>query len=145
MLLPWLKALHLIAMVAWFAGVFYMFRLLVYQAENRDSHEVQALLVVMASRLYRAITVPAMLATLVFGLGMLASNPDYLRLGWMWLKLSLVLALVGYTLYIGRVRKRFESGDVFLTPRQCRVRNEVPLLFLIAIVLLAVLRPGWSP
>jgi len=144
-LLPWLKALHLIAMVAWFAGVFYMFRLLVYQAENRDSHEVQALLVVMASRLYRAITVPAMLATLVFGLGMLASNPDYLRLGWMWLKLSLVLALVGYTLYIGRVRKRFESGDVFLTPRQCRVRNEVPLLFLIAIVLLAVLRPGWSP
>lgn len=145
MLLPWLKALHLIAMVAWFAGVFYMFRLLVYQAENRESHEVQALLVVMASRLYRAITVPAMLATLVFGLGMLASNPDYLRLGWMWLKLSLVLALVGYTLYIGRVRKRFESGDVFLTPRQCRVRNEVPLLFLIAIVLLAVLRPGWSP
>jgi putative membrane protein len=144
-LLPWLKALHLIAMVAWFAGVFYMFRLLVYQAENRESHEVQALLVVMASRLYRAITVPAMLATLVFGLGMLASNPDYLRLGWMWLKLSLVLALVGYTLYIGRVRKRFESGDVFLTPRQCRVRNEVPLLFLIAIVLLAVLRPGWSP
>ena len=145
MLLPWLKALHLIAMVAWFAGVFYMFRLLVYQAENRESHEVQALLVVMASRLYRAITVPAMLATLVFGLGMLASNPDYLRLGWMWLKLSLILALVGYTLYIGRVRKRFESGDVFLTPRQCRVRNEVPLLFLIAIVLLAVLRPGWSP
>lgn len=145
MLLPWLKALHLIAMVAWFAGVFYMFRLLVYQAENRESQEVQALLVVMASRLYRAITVPAMLATLVFGLGMLASNPDYLRLGWMWLKLSLVLALVGYTLYIGRVRKRFESGDVFLTPRQCRVRNEVPLLFLIAIVLLAVLRPGWSP
>ncbi len=145
MLLPWLKALHLIAMVAWFAGVFYMFRLLVYQAENRESHEVQAVLVVMASRLYRAITVPAMLATLVCGLGMLVSYPDYLRLGWMWLKLTLVLALVGYTLYIGRVRKRFESGDVFLTPRQCRVRNEVPMLFLVAIVLLAVLRPGGSP
>ncbi len=145
MLLPWLKAFHLIAMVAWFAGVFYMFRLLVYQAENRESHEVRAVLVVMASRLYRAITVPAMLATLGFGLAMLASNPGYLQLGWMWLKLSLVLALVGYTLYIGRVRKRFESGDVFLTPRQCRVRNEVPLLFLVAIVLLAVLRPGGSP
>ena len=144
MLLLWLKALHLIAMVAWFAGVFYMFRLLVYQSENRESHDVSAVLIVMAGRLYRMITLPAMLATLVFGLGLLAANPDYLRLTWLWLKLPLVLLLVVWTLYIGRVRKRFAAGDVYLDPRQCRVRNEVPLLFLVAIVLLAVLRPGGS-
>jgi putative membrane protein len=137
-----LKALHLIAMVAWFAGVFYMFRLLVYQSENRDSPEVSGVLVVMARRLYRGITVPAMLGTLVFGLGLLAVHPGYLRMEWLLVKLGMVALLVGWTLYIGRVRARFASGDVHLTPTQCRVRNEVPLLFLVAIVLLAVFRPG---
>ena len=137
-----MKALHLIAMVAWFAGVFYMFRLLVYQSENKDSPEVNRTLVVMAHRLYHAITVPAMLATLFFGVSLLLVNPDYLMHVWLWAKLLFVAALIGWTLYIGRVRKRFEAGDVYLTPRQCRVRNEVPLIFLVATVLLAVLRPG---
>ena len=142
MLVLWLKALHLIAMVAWFAGVFYLFRLLVYQAENRESPEVAGVLAVMARRLYRGITLPSMFATLVFGFAMLLVNFDYLRLAWLWWKIPFVLALVAYTFYIGRVRARFESGDVYLTPTQCRVRNEIPLLFLVVIVLLAVLRPG---
>lgn len=144
MLLLWLKAFHLVAMVAWFAGVFYMFRLLVYQSENKDARDVHAVLVVMANRLYRGITVPAMLATLGFGLGMLAAEPAYLGMAWLWLKLPLVLVLVAWTLYIGRVRRRFAAGDVYLSPTQCRLRNEVPLLFLVAIVWLAVFRPGGS-
>ncbi len=142
MLVLWVKALHLIAMVAWFAGVFYMFRLLVYQAENKESPEVNAVLAVMAYRLYHVITAPAMIATLLFGVALLVANPDYLTHVWLWVKLVFVVALIGWTLYIGRVRKRFEAGDVYLTPRQCRMRNEVPLIFLVAIILLAVLRPG---
>ena len=135
------KALHLIAMVAWFAGLFYMFRLLVYQAENVDRPEVCAQLGTMAQRLYRQITTPAMIATLVFGAGLLASNPAYLDQGWLRLKLALVAGLVVYHVYVGRARARFALGDFYLTPRQCRIRNELPLAFLLPIVVLAVFRP----
>lgn len=138
----WLKALHLIAMVAWFAGLFYMFRLFVYHAENADKPETAAVLKVMAERLYRVITTPAMVATFVFGLGMLVTQTAFLGQLWLQVKLALVLALAGYHGYVGSVRRRFAAGDVYLSSRQCRVRNEVPTLFLIAIVLLAVLRPG---
>jgi putative membrane protein len=138
----WLKALHLIAMVAWFAGLFYMFRLFVYHAENRDEPKIVALLTVMERRLYRAITTPAMIATAIFGLAMIAWTPGLLRLHWLQAKIALVAGLIVYHLHVGRVRRRFEAGDVYLTSAQCRIRNEIPTLFLIAIVLLAVLRPG---
>jgi putative membrane protein len=140
-LLLWLKALHLIFVVAWFAGLFYMFRLLVYQVENREKPEVLAVLRHMAERLYHVITTPAMIATLVFGLGMLVLNPAYLVSGWLLAKLVGVAGLVAYHLYVGRVRKRFAVGDYYLTSRQCRLRNEIPTGFLVVIVLLAVLRP----
>ncbi len=141
MILLWLKALHLIAVVAMFAGLFYMFRLFVYHAENVGKPEVTDVLKSMALRLYRVITTPALIATFVFGLGMIALQPAYLSLGWFQAKLVLVLGLAGYHGYVGRVRRRFAADDVYLTSRQCRLRNEIPTLFLIAIVLLAVLRP----
>jgi putative membrane protein len=140
----WLKALHLIAVVAWFAGLFYMFRLLVYHAENRDKPEVAAVLKHMASRLYSVIATPAMLASFAFGLAMLTWTPAYLTLAWVHLKLVLLVGLLGYHLYVGHVMRRFAADDVYLTSRQCRVRNEIPTLFLVAIVLLAVLRPTFS-
>jgi putative membrane protein len=138
----WLKAFHLIAMVAWFAALFYMFRLFVYHAENRDEPETAAVLKTMAERLYRIIGTPAMVATWVFGLAMLVSMPSFLRAPWLHAKLLLVVGLTGYHFYLGYVRRRFAADDVFLTSRQCRMRNEIPTLFLIGIVLLAVLRPG---
>ncbi|UCE87078.1 MAG: protoporphyrinogen oxidase HemJ [Deltaproteobacteria bacterium] len=140
--LLWLKALHLIAMVAWFAGLFYMFRLFVYHTENASNPEMSAVLKVMAERLYRIITTPAMVATFLFGCIMLLVNPAYLGEPWMLAKLVLLVGLASYHGYIGYVRRRFAADDVFLSSRQCRMRNEVPTLFLIAIVLLAVLRPG---
>ena len=140
----WLKALHLVAAFAWFAGLFYMFRLFVYHAENRARPEVAAVLKTMASRLYRIIATPAMLASFAFGLGMLTWSPAYLAAGWLRVKLVLLLGLLGYHLYVGRVLRRFAADDVYLTSRQCRVRNEIPTLFLVAIVLLAVLRPTFA-
>lgn len=131
------KALHLIAMVAWFAGLFYMFRLFVYHAENKDNADITALLKVMARRLYKIITVPAMVTTFVFGIAMLVMNTGIMKQPWMHIKLLLVILLAGYTGYIGKVRKRFAADDVYLTSKQCRIRNEVPTLFLFAIVLLA--------
>ncbi len=119
-----------------------MFRLFVYHAENADKPEVAEVLKGMAYRLYRVITTPAMIASFVFGLGMIALHPPYLSLGWFQAKLVLVLGLAGYHGYIGKVRRRFAADDIYLTSRQCRLRNEIPALFLIAIVLLAVLKPA---
>lgn len=141
MLLYWLKALHLIAMVAWFAGLFYMFRLFVYHAENQNKVDVVNVLKVMESRLLRIITIPAMIVTVVFGLAMLYYNPGYLKYIWIHIKLLCVLLLIIYTMFILYVMRRFHQGDVFLTSKQCRFLNEVPTLLLIAIILLAVLRP----
>ena len=143
MLLLWLKALHLIFAVAWFAGLFYMFRLLVYQVENQKRPEVLEVLYPMAERLYRIISTPAMLATVVFGLAMLAVNLAYLSQAWLLAKLVLIGGLIVYHLYVGRVRKRFAAGDFYLTATQCRIRNEIPTFFLVGIVLLAVLRPSF--
>jgi putative membrane protein len=141
----WLKALHLISMVAWFAGMFYVGGLLVCHAENRENPDVTAVLKSMASRVYRMITTPGMIATWLFGLAMVAAASAPLALlaqPWLIAKLLLVLGFSGYHGYVGRARRRFEADDVFLTSRQCRIRNGIPTLFLIAIVLLAVLRPG---
>ena len=138
---PWLKALHLVAMVAWFAGLFYMFRLFVYHVERAHQQDAADLMKFAAERLYRIIATPAMLATWFFGLSMLIATPSLLSQGWLQLKLLLLLGLTGYHAYVGRVRRRFAADDFYLTSRQCRIRNEIPTLFLIAIVLLAVLRP----
>jgi putative membrane protein len=138
----WLKAFHLVAMVAWFAALFYMFRLFVYHAENRDEPETAAVLKTMAERLYRIIGTPAMVATWVFGLAMLVNMPSFLRAPWLHAKLLLVVGLTGYHFYLGYVKRRFAANDIYLTSRQCRMRNEIPTLFLVGIVLLAVLRPG---
>jgi protoporphyrinogen IX oxidase len=140
-MLLWLKAGHLIFMVAWFGGLFYMGRILVYHAENAKRGEMTDLLKLMARRSQRGIATPAMLGTLAFGVAMLATRPEYLGQGWLQIKLGFVIGLVLYHLYMARVRERFARDDVFLTPTQCRVRNELPLLALIPVVLLAVLRP----
>jgi putative membrane protein len=141
----WLKALHLISMVAWIGGLFYLFRLFAYQADNRDNPDVAAALKLLAERLYRTITTPGMIATWLFGLAMLASAPASLGLWtqpWLIAKLILVLGLSGYHGYAGRARRRFGADDVFLTSHQCRVRSGILTLLLVAVVLLAVLRPG---
>ncbi|MCB1050199.1 MAG: protoporphyrinogen oxidase HemJ [Acidobacteria bacterium] len=137
----WFKALHLIAMVAWFAGLFYMFRLFVYHTENKDKPDVVAVLSVMERKLYKIIMVPAFIATLVFGIAMLYLNSSWLKAGWFHAKAFLLVVLIGYHHYCNYVRKRFERGDVYLNSVQCRWRNEIPTIILIAVVLLATLKP----
>ena len=132
------KALHLISMVAWFAGLFYMFRLFVYHAENHDKPEVTAVLKVMARKLYKIITVPAMIATFIFGLAMVGHNTALFKAGWFHIKLTLVILLAGYTGFIGATRRKFENDVIRFTSKQCRMLNEVPTLFLVAIIFLMV-------
>ncbi|HLT03402.1 MAG TPA: protoporphyrinogen oxidase HemJ [Pseudomonas sp.] len=141
MLYLWLKALHLIAMVCWFAGLFYLPRLFVYHAMSEDQVSRERFCV-MERRLYRGIMLPSMLATLIFGIGMLVLNPILFTTGgWLHAKLTLILLLVGYHHLCGAQMKLFATGR---TPRShvfYRWFNEVPVLFLLAIVILAVVRP----
>ena len=136
----WFKALHLIAMVAWFAGLFYMFRLFVYWVENKHNSETSAVLATMSHRLYYYITYPAMIATGIFGILLLSQVPHQARMGWFQLKFALLLGLIAYHLFIGSTLRRFKRGDFFLNSKQCRLINEAPLLFLAAIVFLAVFK-----
>ena len=139
-MLFWFKALHLIAMVTWFAGLFYMFRLFVYWVENKSSSDVSKLLATMAHRLFFYITYPSMIATLVFGTLLLSQVPHQARMGWFQLKFVLILGLIGYHLFIGHTLTQFKKQNYFVTSRQCRMVNEIPVLFLVAIVFLAVFK-----
>lgn len=135
-----MKALHLIFMVAWFAGLFYMFRLFVYHTENADKPDAVAMLKVMENKLYKLITVPAMVLTFVFGITMIVINPGLMQQGWMHGKLTLVILLAGYTGFIGSTRRKYANDHIAFTSKQCRWLNEVPTFFLLTIVFLAVFR-----
>lgn len=135
----WLKALHLIFMVTWFAGLFYLPRIYVYLVE-RQGEALQETLQTMAQRLYVIMTI-GMVATWVFGLALLVANPGYLSLGWLHIKLTLVVALSGYHGWLKVQLKRFAAGTQNHSGRFWRLANEVPAVALVAIVLLAVLRP----
>jgi len=140
MLYLWFKAFHLIALVCWFAGLFYLPRLFVYHAQSSDtvSHERFCL---MERKLYRGIMLPAMILTLVFGIGLLVLNPSWLTQGWMHTKLALVVVLIGYHHVCGAMRKRFERGENKRSHVFYRWFNEVPVLILIAVVILVVVKP----
>lgn len=137
----WMKSLHIIAMVCWFAGMFYMFRLFVYHAENQEDQSRVDLLKVMERRLFVYITKPAMIATWIFGISTLFQAKHLFNAHWFHFKLVLLIILSGYTEYIGKTMRRFAKDDVFLSSKQCRIRNEFPTLFLIIIVIIAVLKP----
>jgi putative membrane protein len=140
----WLRALHIIAQVTWFAGLFYIFRLYVYHVENAKDDRVVAVLRVMERRLYRGICWPAMVMTTLFGVLLWADNvAGYLATGWFRIKLVALVALFGYHFYCGKVRRDLEAGTCRLTSRQCRLLNEVPTVLLVTIVTMAVVKP-WA-
>ncbi|WP_027960508.1 protoporphyrinogen oxidase HemJ [Halomonas halodenitrificans] len=139
----WFKALHLIAMVTWFAAMFYLPRLYVYHAQARDRGEQQAIdhFLVMERKLYRGIMTPSMIAVLLFGGIMLVLNPGWLAQGWIHAKLLLVALLVGYhhvcLIYLKQFAEaRCRRGHVFF-----RWFNELPVFALLIIIFLAVLKP----
>lgn len=136
----WIKSFHIIAMVAWFAGIFYLPRLYVYHADTSDEISL-ARFQIMERRLYRGIMWPAMVMTLIFGLWLVYLIPAYLKAPWMHAKLSFVVLLILYHFYCGRLRKYFAKGKNMHSSKFYRILNEVPTLLLIAIVLLVVVKP----
>jgi protoporphyrinogen IX oxidase len=136
----WLKAFHLIAIVCWFAGIFYLPRLFVYHAMAEDQ-ATRETLATMERKLYRFVT-PFAIFTVLFGVLMIMQNPQYyLSAGWLHLKLLFVLGLIAYHLYCGKLVKTFASGENQRGHVFYRWFNEAPVIALFTIVLLAVLKP----
>jgi putative membrane protein len=135
----WLKAFHVVFVVTWFAGLFYLPRLFVYHVATRDAPGVARFLV-MERRLFFLMSVGAVLAVL-FGTAMLISAPAYLAMGWLRAKLLLVAGLVGYHACCYRLMLRLRAGQNAHSQRWYRLFNELPTLFLVAIVVLAVVKP----
>lgn len=139
-MLLWLKAFHIIAMVAWFAGLFYLPRLFVYHSTATDSISIERFKI-MEKRLYYGITWPAAIVTTVLGLWMLLTNPYYIKAGWMHGKLGLVILLWIYHLSCGHFLKKFLQDNHQRSTLFFRYYNEIPTILLAAIVILVVVRP----
>lgn len=137
----WVKAFHLIAVITWFAALFYLPRLFVYHAMAEDEISRERFKV-MERKLYRGIMTPSMIVTLALGLWMLVDNwAFYKTQGWMHAKLALVVVLVGYHHMCLAYMKRFAEDRNTKDHVFYRVFNEVPVLFLIAIIILVIVRP----
>lgn len=137
----WLKAFHLVFMVTWFAGLFYLPRLFVYHAMATDATSIERFKI-MERKLYYGIMAPGAVLTIISGFWLLSYDlPNYLHANWLHAKLILVALLAGYHLYCGKLYRSFKQdrnkhGHVFY-----RWFNEVPVFFLIAIIVLAIIRP----
>ena len=135
----WLKAFHIIFVVTWFAGLFYLPRLFVYHAAASDAVGLERF-VVMERRLFVLMTLGGTLA-IAFGISMVAAAPAFLGFLWLRVKLVLVAALIGYHVWCYKLMEDLRNGRSRHSQRWYRLFNEVPGLLLIAIVVLAAVRP----
>lgn len=145
MAFEYLKALHIIFVITWFAGLFYIVRLFIYQAEalEKPEHEKNILspqLNLMAQRLWYIITWPSAILTLIFGFGVLFYRWGYMQLGFMHAKLGFVLLLYIYHFVCHKIYKDLQNGKAKWTSTQLRMWNEVATVLLFAIVFLIVLK-----
>ncbi|MDJ0569616.1 MAG: protoporphyrinogen oxidase HemJ [Pleurocapsa sp. MO_192.B19] len=141
----WFKAFHLIGVVVWFAGLFYLVRLFVYHAEAEQKPEPARSILknqyeLMEKRLYSIITTPGMLVTVAMGIGLISTEPEILKSTWLHIKLTFVILLIGYHHFCKRIMKKLAAGECNWTGQQFRALNEAPTILLVLIVLLAVFK-----
>lgn len=145
----YLKSVHIIFIVTWFAGLFYMPRLFIYITEAYHKAEPEKSILVsqlslMSTRLWYGITWPSAIITLGMGVSMLVNQPEWLSLGFMHMKLALVFLLYCYHFSVQYLFNLLRRGQVRYTSNQLRVWNEVATLFLISIVFIIVLKSALS-
>ena len=141
----WFKAFHLVGIVVWFAGLFYLVRLFIYHVEANEQPEPARSILknqyqLMEQRLYSIITTPGMLVTIAMAIGLISTEPDVLKQGWLHIKLAFVLLLIGYHHYCKRLMKQLAKDECSWSSQQLRALNEAPTVMLVAIVLLAVFK-----
>ncbi len=145
----YLKSIHIIFVVSWMAGLFYIVRLFIYHTEAQEKPEqerriLSAQFEIMERKLMNIITTPAMLLTLLAGIAMVIVNPYWLSQGWLQVKLGFVVGLIVYHYICYRKMQQMRGGIYTWTSTQLRIWNEVATIFLFAIVFLAVLKNAVS-
>ena len=141
-LYPWVKALHVAAVIAWMAGLFYLPRLFVYHAERASpGSELDQTFQVMERRLLRAIMNPAMIVAWSAGLVMVAAGGFDWGAAWPWIKIAAVLAMTWLHHWLGLRRKEFAVGRNSRSGRTYRLMNEVPTVLMLVIVVMVIVRP----
>jgi protoporphyrinogen IX oxidase len=136
----WIKALHIIAVISWMAGLFYMPRLFIYHTDAEPGSVQSETFKVMEQRLLKVIMTPAMMLTWIFGLYLAWSVYDF-QGGWLHAKIGLVVLLTGVHFYFGRAVKSFAREQNRHSARFWRLLNEAPTLLMIVIVILVVVKP----
>jgi len=140
MLYRYLLMIHVVGIISWMAGLLYLFRLFIYHAEEPEG-VVKARFVIMEERLYRIITVPAMVVSIVVGLYLLYLSPTLMRERWLHVKLFCVFGLVVLTRQARKMRMKLQSGELRLSSKTLRIINEIPTLLMIVIVWMVIVRP----
>ena len=140
-----IKALHIIFMVSWFAGLFYIVRLFIYHTEAQQREEIarnvlSEQFILMEKKLWWIITTPAMVLTLLFGIWMLVEIPSYLQMGWMHIKLTFVVLLLVYHFICQKILFDLKNNKFNWTSTGLRIWNEVATLVLVAVVFLVVMQ-----
>lgn len=135
-----MKIVHLVALISWMAGLFYLPRLLVYHAENKDIPNLPNVFKTMQRKLYVIIMQPAQVLTYISGV-YLAYEGMFLKEGWMHAKILFVFLLSAYHFYLNYIRKCFNNNDIRYSGLRLRIINEIPTALLIIIVTLVILKP----
>ena len=136
------KALHLIAVISWMAGLLYLPRIFVYHTENRDEKQINEVFKIMEFKLYNYIMMPAMILSWIFGLILIGSiGFEQLRSTWLIIKLILVVVLTIYHFFLGNCLNKFKNDENKYSSRFFRIFNEIPTILLILIVFIVVFKP----
>lgn len=141
-LYPWIKALHIAAVMSWMAGMFYLPRLFVYHAERGSvGSELDQTFKLMERKLLNLIMTPAMIVAWICGLILIVMGAMDFGAGWTWIKLIAVVLMTGAHMWLGNRRKEFAQGINTRTGRTYRLANEVPTVLMLIIVVMVIVRP----
>lgn len=136
----WIKVLHVVAVISWMVGLFYLPRLFVYHADAAMGEEPAATFVVMEQRLVKVIMTPAMMVSWVAGLWLAWSSFGFSGL-WLWIKIAGVIGLTVFHVFLSRSARRFAKGENAWTARQWRMANEIPTVLMIVVVIMVIIKP----
>lgn len=138
----WLKAVHVISVIAWMAVLFYLPRLFVYHVENKDKKEFVNVVKIMEYKLHKYIGIPSFWATILTGLSLIFINPELFKTGgWLHAKLTVATLLILYYISLAYFRKKLEQDNCNKSSKFFRIYNEVPTVLMIIIVILVIVKP----